>query len=195
MWTSGACTAEASARARVSPAVWPARRTAPIIAIPISTPIAFFMKGGLRFSWLVRGPADGAYSPLAGVVGEHHQLSINVLLRITFVVLGARNDPGRVTTIERHPHRAPLGLDLALEVDVRWQMVGFVFGPGFDFSRLHEHGVGRDEAHGCGCVAGGDCPVEGVDDRLDVTLARRWRRRRARREPRQGGDESVVAGS
>ena len=106
--------------------------------------------------------------------------------RITFVVLCARNDPGRVTAIERHSQWATLGLDLALEVDVGWQMVGFVFGPGFDFPRLHEHGVGRDEAHRCGCVAGGDCPVEGVDDCLDVTLAGRWRRWRcARRQPRQ----------
>ena len=83
-------------------------------------------------------------------------------------------------------------LDVALELDVRREMVLFVLGPGFDLSRLHEDGVGRNETHRCAGVAAGDCVVEGVDDRCNVNLARR--RLCAREQRHQEGGQNAAEG-
>ena len=107
-------------------------------------------------------------------------------------VLGGGDDPGGIAAVERDAKRAPFGFDLALEFDVCRQMVGFVFGAGFDLSRFHENRIWCDEAHHGGGVAGGDPSVESLDDRCHIRFARWCRRRRARRKPRQEGGQSVA---
>ena len=92
------------------------------------------------------------------------------LLRVALVVLGGGDDPGGIAAVERDAKRAPFGFDLALEFDVRRQMVGFVFGAGFDLPRFHEHRIWCDEAHHGGGVTGGDPSVESLDDRLSHPL-------------------------
>src|SRR6187200_946678 len=83
---------------------------------------------------LVRGPTDAADLPGAGVAREHHQLRVDVLLGVALVVLGGGDDPGGIAAVERDSKRASFRFDLAFELDVRWQIVGFVFGAGFDLA-------------------------------------------------------------
>src|SRR6185436_6431808 len=81
-----------------------------------------------------RGPVNGPDQPFACVTRQHHQLRAGEIHGITVegaVVLGGGDRPCRIV-MERHTHRRTLARDLALELDIRWQVVGLVLGAGFE---------------------------------------------------------------
>lgn len=123
-----------------------------------------------------RRPVNGPNAPPRRVPAEHHQLGVLAVDCAPLEGAGAaarrrhprhisaENDAGRFAGRRNRTHKGNVG----------GEMMGAVFGPGFEVSTLQDHRVGCQQCQSRSAVARRKCLVEGSDCR-DGGISRRLR--------------------